>query len=512
MLRRDGIVWRETLTVAVLVLSAASSLLADEGDGKAADANATAKIEIGGKAAVEVVDEDGKPVEGFTLIGMGLRPHQDPSTGYPWLTNSHGPHAVAVTNAAGQAELSWPRWVVRSQQLTTAKLSVIADHPDFCLAVDQDVDVAPDVRTKITLKRGGRLRLHAFRPGEKKPLTDFRAQINGHFDSLRAWQNVVGGPAGRVSPAMEAGPRLIRLIQPEEDGSLLFSDLLRFDSKVGVFEDRLLKLKPPMTVRGQLSENVPRPVKNGFVVAVVADQIEKGEYQAESLEWQTWRLISEDGTFEFDKLPPSDKVRLLAFCDGYVSMQPQRGQLPLDLKRYGRSFSGTTLPQSFVLPGGDDGTPTVRMERAATCRLNVVGVEGRPIEGATAGLFPQVIYSSGPTTVFGTSKRSEDAMFEPRRTVLDTVREWRVSWPQKERDVDSSVLQPSFLANTDANGVAVIENLPPRSLQRLYAQHEDYVPAGTKPPYELQQLISLRPGESSEATIRMVPKPPAEAE
>ena len=511
MLRRGGVVWRETLTVVVLVLSAASSLLADERDGKAADANSTAEIEIGGNAAVEVVDEDGEPVEGCTLIGYGLRSHQDPGSGYGWITKMHGPHSVAVTDAAGRAELSWPRWVQRSQQVTTSMVSVIVDHPDFCLEGHRDVDVAKGVTRKITLKRGGRLRLHAFRPGEKKPLTDFRAQISGHYDSLRVWQNVVGGPVGRVSPAMEAGPRLIRLIQPEEDGSLLFSDLLRFESKVGVVEDRLLKLKPPMTVRGQLSENVPRPVRNGFVVAVVADQIDKDEYQAESLEWQTWRPVSEDGTFEVDKLPPSDKVRLLAFCDGYVSRQPEKDRLPQHLQRFAAGLGTFSMPQFFDLVPADDEGLTVQMEEAATCRLKVVGGDGKPIEGVAAGLFPNVIYASG-STIFGTSLRSEDAMFEPRMTILDMLRKWQDYVPQLDREGPSPILRPTFHATTDADGVVVIRNLPPRSPQGLFAQHEDYVPEGTKPPYRLMQQIEVKPGETSEATIRMVPKPSAEAE
>lgn len=511
MLRRDGVVCRETVMVVALVLSAFNSLLADEGDGKAADANATAKIEIGGKAAVEVVDEDGKAVEGCTLIGMGLRSHQDPSTGYGWMVKMHGPHAVAVTDAVGQAELAWPRWVERSQQVTTAKISVMADHPDFCLVGQQDVDVAAGATTKFTLKRGGRLRLHAFRPGEKKPLTDFRAQISGHYDSLRVWQDVVGGPAGRVSPAMDAGSRLIRLILPESDGTLLFSDLLRFESKVGVVEDRLLKLKPAMTVRGQLSENVPRPVRNGFVVAVVADQIDKDQYQAESLDWQTWRPVSEDGTFEVDRLPPSDKVRLLVFCDGYVSMQPKEDRLPQHLQRFAGGLGNFSLPQFFDLVPADVAGLTVQMEEAATCRLQVVDGDGKPIEGVAAGLFPNVVYSSG-STIFGMSLRSEDAMFEPPMTIRDMLKKWQDYWPKKERGEDSPVLQPVFHGETDADGVVVIRNLPPRSPQGLFVQHDDYVPEGTKPPYRLMQQIEVKPGETSEATIRMVPKPPVEAE
>ena len=501
----------DTLIVVGLVLPTASSLLADERDGKAAAANVTAEIEIGGKAAVEVVDENGNPVEGCTLIGYGLRSHQDPSTGYGWSTKMHGSHPFAVTDAAGQAELSWPRWVQRSQQVTTSMVSVIVDHPDFCLDGNRDVDVAEGATTKITLKRGGRLRLHAFRPGEKKPLIDFRAQISGHYDSLQVWQNVVGGPAGRVSPAMEAGPRLIRLIQPEQDGSLLFSDLLRFESKVGVVEDRLLKLKPPMTVRGQLSENVPRPVKNGFVVAVVADQIDKSEYLAESLEWQTWRPVSEDGTFEVDKLPPSDKVRLLAFCDGYVSMQPQKERLPQHLQRFAGGPGTFSLPQFFDLVPSDDESLTVQMEEAATCRLKVVDGDGKPIEGVTAGLFPNVMYSSG-STGFGMARRSEDAMFEPRMTIRDMLKKWQDYWPKKERGKDSPVLQPVFYGETDANGVVVIRNLPPRSPQGLFAQHEDYVPKGTRPPYRLIQQIEVKSGETSEATIRMVARASDEAE
>ncbi len=511
MLTRDGVCWHATPRFAALVLTAVALRCVSANAAEPAEQKTAPKIEIGGMAAVDVVDEDGKPVEGCTLIGIGLRSHQDPGTGYGWAVKNHGPHPVAVTDADGQAELAWPRWVERTHEVTTAKISVMADHPDYCLIGHQDVDVAVGARTKVTLKRGGRLRLHAFRPGEKKPLTDFRAQISGHYDSLRTWQDVTGGPAGRISPAMEAGPRLIRLIQPEGDGTLLFSDLLRFESKVGVVEDRLLKLKPAMTVRGQLSSNVPRPVRNGFVVAIVADQIAKDEYQAESVDWQTWRPIDEDGTFEVNMLPPSDKVRLLAFCDGYVSKQPRKEQLPQHLKRFGDGIGSFSLPQFFSLTERSDAVFTVEMEQSATCRLKVVDAEEKPIEGVSAGLFPNVVYSSG-STIFGTSHRSEDAMFEPRMTILGMLKKWQDYFPQEERDEVSPILQPTFYAKTDADGVVVIENLPPRSPQGLFAQHEKYVPAGTKPPYRLQQQIRLKPGETSEARIRMVAKPHPGAE
>lgn len=511
MLRRDGVCWHASLTFVALVLPAVALRFVSASGAETAEQKTASKIEIGGNAAVDVVDEDGKPIEGCTLIGIGLRSHQDPGTGYGWVVENHGPHSVAVTDADGQAELAWPRWVERTHEVTTAKISVMADHPDFCLVGHQDVDVAAGARTKVTLKRGGRLRLHAFRPGEKKPLTDFRAQISGYYDSLRTWQDVVGGPAGRMSPAMESGPRLIRLIQPEEEGALLFSDLLRFESKAGVVEDRLLKLKPAMTVRGRLSSHVPRPVRNGFVVAVVADQIAKDEYQAESLDWQTWRPIDENGIFEVNMLPPSDKVRLLAFCDGYVSVQPRKEQLPQHLKRFGDGIGSFSLPQFFDLAARSDAELTVEMEQAATCRLKVLDEDGKPIEGVSAGLFPNVVYSSG-STIFGTSFRSEDAMFEPRMTILDMLKKWQNYFPQEEREEASPILQPTFYSKSDADGVVVIENLPPRSPQGLFAQHEEYVPAGTRPPYRLQQQVELKPGETSEATIRMVPKPQGESE
>ena len=97
-------------------------------------------------------------------------------------------------------------------------------------------------------------------------------------------------------------------------------------------------------------------------------------------------------------------------------------------------------------------------------------------------------------------------------TILDMLKKWQDYWPMNERSKDSPVLQPVFHGETDADGVVVIRNLPPRSPQGLFAQHEDYVPEGTKPPYRLMQQIEAKPGETSEATIRMVPKPPADAE
>jgi hypothetical protein len=185
--------------------------------------------------------------------------------------------------------------------------------------------------------------------------------------------------------------------------------------------------------------------------------------------------------------------------------------VPDHLKRIAGGLGFFSLPQFFDLSATGDADLTVPMEQAAVCEIRVVGPDEQPISGALAGCGPNVVYSSG-STIFGTSGRSEDAMFEPRQSIPDMLKKWDSVFSLDKDKPVSGYLQPRFYAETNSKGLVVIRNLPPRGQQPLFVQHSDFVPAGTRPPFRLRQSIDLEPGVTTATTIRMVPKPGSDAE
>ena len=76
-------------------------------------------------------------------------------------------------------------------------------------------------------------------------------------------------------------------------------------------------LEKSASVRGKLDENVPRPVKNGRVVAEII-QPPAQPLSGSGLTWRDWAKIEEDGSFALDGLPRGD-VQLIAMCDGFIA-------------------------------------------------------------------------------------------------------------------------------------------------------------------------------------------------
>ena len=475
-------------------------------DRKAEKKEPAPAVEIGGEAKLLVIDQDGNPVEGCTLVGYALRSNQDRGSHYGWTHKSHGPRPIVVTDKKGRALVPYPKWVSKEGGLTTVVVTVMADHPEFCINTGDDCAVGGI--TTLKLRPGGRLRLHAFRGNGKEPLTEFRSLVSGSNTGLRPWLPVKNGPKGRISPALEPGTKLIRIVQPEPDGSLLFSDLIRFKSVAGHTEDRLLRLKPGQTVGGELDGSVPRPVRNAHVVALIVDEVERGNTKEdfggwvprEQLKWQTWRRIEADGSFQFDHLPPAKKIRLLAWCDDFVSRQPLEGTIPPSMKR---NVGRRSMPQFFEIP--EDGSPlVVAMEKAAACRFSVTTEDGQPVEGVEIGFFPNVIYAGG-STIFGTSGRAEVGIRRPEQSMAQVLQGYASAFTDRD---DGHFLRPRFGGRTSKNGEVEIRNLPPRGNSSTYVQHPKLVPKGvTQPPFRSNVRVLLQSGETANASVTLVPRP-----
>lgn len=460
------------------------------------------EFETGGTISVIVDDEAGDRVEGAQLTQHGLRSVLDPGTGYGWGTKEHGEHVTVSTDKLGRAEITYPRWVSRQQASLTSAVSVVAEHPDYCVPWNVDCPVPQKgvvARTPhITLKRGGRLRIKAVREGETIPLTDFQVLISGQWFPGR-W--ATEGDA-RLSPVIEPGPSVFRIVDRTDPERLQFSQAITFTSTAGQTTDFDVPLTPSMTVRGQLDPSIPRPVQNGFVVVTIHDEpITVAGTNVESVQWQTWTKVSENGDFEFASLPPSSEVRLLAWCDGSVSKLPDASTVPASSKQFVRAR--ISAPQFFTVTL--DAQYEIAMEPSAQCEVTVVTSSGKPVEGVEVHFSPNVIYGRG-STMFGWAGRSELPLKTNGQSVGDILRQSRNQWDETKHD--PNFLRGSFGGVTDANGKVVVTGLPGRGRSSIEVYHDQWTVKGSlTPPFRSDVAVDLQPGQAATAKIVVVPKP-----
>jgi len=240
-------------------------------------------------AVIEIVDARGKPIPGATVRPYALRPK--PAGGhsgqYIWTKQGYdvSPEPV-VTDDTGTATVPYPTFVF--ERVETGMIYVSIKHPGY-VSDYQDIIVSTSLpagapwkvwmnsiiarlrgRTVVTrpdpivLRRGELLIL---RPTEiPESLTELYAQTSskGAHDS-DFWDRSQAGVV--MSRKHAPGAHAVRLIGLNEENELMFSDTVDVTIEPGLTNSVSLALKPARTVRGKLSDNVPRPIVNGRVVA-----------------------------------------------------------------------------------------------------------------------------------------------------------------------------------------------------------------------------------------------------
>lgn len=166
-------------------------------------------------------------------------------------------------------------------------------------------------------------------------------------------------------------------------------------------------------------------------------------------------------------------------CDGFVSAN-------------GKSLAGTTrqrLPQWFSINGREQEI-TLQMEAAASCEVTVLDDAGKPLAGATAGFWPNVLWGGSGSTVFASDTfNSEDFFRKGRPADWITIRK---------------LAADDFGAITDSNGVALVRTLPAGS-QGYSVTHTNYAMpiSGSGGGAHRSASVDLSSGETCRVTVRM---------
>jgi RNA polymerase sigma factor (sigma-70 family) len=439
------------------------------------------------KVLVVVQDEDGKPVEGATILPDGFRVKGiHGADAYGWNKKLFGPPEKAVTDRDGKAYVKYPVEGIPEEKEFTGKLIFSVSHPEFSTVRPQEYSVdSPE--QPIQLTHGIHLEVAGYVGSDHQAVTELVPNLNEEIIHKEDWQKMENGVYAfhKLSP----GGHLIQLMGRLPSGEIVYSESFAFTTEKGKEYNFALKMKLGIRLEGRLDDKVPRPVKNGRVLisvrpnefpawnnyAAVDDILKK---YPNFYPWKSYRPITEDGTFVFESIPPGG-LDVIVHGDGFVSQSGGDFSQRINSKLV--KVPGFALPQPFSLVA-----PTTKIEvvtePTATLELTAKTKWGKPVAGATVYLNPNVVRMNG---IFGNMRQSNE---EPFRTLAPLP------------DVPYS-------ATTDKNGVAVIRNVPAttRGMEVYHPQFQ--VPLQEPKGWRDRHIrMTFSPGATNQFELTLEPK------
>jgi len=424
---------------------------------------------------VEVVDDQGKPIVGATVYPYAMRAVETANGHGYWNDELIGPPKLEATDDLGRATVHYPVNIgAATEPRTTGLVTFEVKHTDYVRIVTH-FDLGPDV-AKVEMKAGCEIQLSAI-DENGRTISDFAVAVAGQL-APDYWGSDDQG--GRRTRAASDGTWQTMLIKSQDEGPTLFSGVLplrvRPDQDVKI---RNIKLLPGTRVSGELSDNVPRPVKAGYVIATCAPKPEESSYAEKdpSLVWHDWTEVRDDGTFEFASLPRGGEMQLIAVCDGWLS-----STIPPAPNR-------STQGQLFQLDKGEaQFEPTLEMEPTGTLELTVHGPDGEPLSEGEVGSWPNQLYLKGGSTLLGSRYKS----IEIFKSQLLPPQERQPARPRRD------LVMPYH--GKLVNGKVTLKGLPLNVNESLALQHPEYVFKGE----EGHAQVKLDSPEPKVMTLRAV--------
>lgn len=454
-----------------------------------------------GTVKVRVLDRLGRPVGGIRLHLTALATEAGEVI---WDEKRNGPAEDAVTDADGRTTIRYPL-MPRDQQPTVA-LSCEVRHPDW---VQRRHNFRPGKdETVIRLAPGMRLAVNAVRHDTGEPITEnVHAVLGG--DSLRdQWQRYSHGLL--VSPTVSYNRTRLRVVWLPDDGPAHFSDIIKpvESGRRPRIRVRDVVVSPGARIHGRLSDNVPRPIVDGFVMATASHHAGMRDKERR-LEWKDWVPIAPDGSFELPSLPRDGFVELFARCDGWISAKPTRSDLEkAGLAEY-RGVVGDSiipLPHVFRL-GRSDRNCEIFMRQTAECLVRTIGPDGAPVAGVSVLVRPGQRSFSGGQQPYGRGLRYAQLLQLPWPQRL------QVSTPEGRRQLELQGIMISprafFDRTTDADGRTVISQLPSgtdeaRNRISVHFAHPEYQLQDNSRPTVV--TVTPFPGQPTPLNVEMVPR------
>ena len=439
------------------------------------------------KVLVVVQDEDGKPIEGATILPHGFRVKGiHGADGYGWNKELFGPPVKVTTGPDGKAYVKYPVEGIPEEKEFTGALIFLVSHPEFATMHQQDYSVdTPEKPIKLT--HGIHLDVSGYFGGDHQPVTELVPNLSEVIIHPEDWRKRDNGVFAfhRMSP----GGHLLQLMGRLPSGEIVFSDTLAFTAEMGKEYNYALEMKPGIRLEGRIDDKVPRPVTNGRVMMdvrpkeypallVIEDFYNHDEKYGGRFFWHSYRPINGDGTFVFESIPPGE-ADVVVLGDGFASKS--NGQLQNRVNGILQKGAVMAIPQPFPLVA-----PVTKIEvatePAATLEFTATTQSGRPIEGVWVGMYPDVFRMRG---MFGWITNSSE---EPYREMPHLP------------DLD-------FSGKTDQNGKLVMKNIPAET-RGMEVDHPQFQAPLQEPKGWRDRHIraAFSPGTTNKLNLTLEPK------
>ena len=389
-----------------------------------------------------LVDDDGTAIEGAEVEIFGVRCAEDPGSWYGWPSQNAGPSSKVKSDETGKVELSYPiRYGSPELWRTTTTLHLTISHPRF---VSKDPEFKLDKwPEKIALTKGASLSVSALANDGKRikkiyPLTSAsNSSPKWVFDTNKT-----------SSHSLASGKSSFLFVAPSHGDVTHFSQMSSADlDPTKPVELKDVVLSPGKRIFGKLPDNVPRPIVDGFVsINVLVEGAEPGQ---DSVDWETYCPIKEDGSFEAPSVPGPGQVQVIALCRGWVIQDLEKNFFVK-----GRTFDLTKKDVELQVE--------FPMEQTGAIKVEVMDSDGNSIEGVVISTWPNKQLISGGATSLDRKLDMAEMIKSFMNGVLP-IDYWR------SQDRTSRYAQ-----KTDIEGMVTLRDIPCDSKQGLVASHSDY--------------------------------------
>jgi hypothetical protein len=344
---------------------------------------------------VRVVDSDDQPVVNARVTPWALRSSQ----GHGWWRKGEPWAAMdpqdSFTDASGATKVRYPYYRARAEQVRTTSVSLHVDHPDFAYPDDLHIDVPLETHDPyvIKLRRGVPVELRPTMDGQPFAVDELFA----FWSDGRSWlpgANVqkCGEHVLRV-PAMPPGDNSVLLVKLDGDRATHFSKIVDFNLTAGEPKTLEIAMRPARRIEGVLSDDVPRPVKDGRVKLWTLPPAKSAFTR---VDWWTWAPVKPDGTFVIDSWPAEEPIQLVALSQGYMASNGAAPKQVVDPA----AINNTFYRRAQVFEPVDGQTIKIEMTRLAQCVVTASDEDEKPVAGVSVLSSPNVGWWNGGSQIY----------------------------------------------------------------------------------------------------------------
>ena len=211
----------------------------------------------------------------------------------------------------------YPQYRDVQEEIHTISVSINVDHPDFAYVGAEHIDVPLESEEphEVKLTPGVALEI-------RPRFADQPADLNDLFvlwSDGRSWQ--AGAAPEKTAqgtlriPGMRPGANSVLLVKLGGDRARSSARLPTSKSRQAHQDDRGSTISQ-LACLGRLSDNVPRPVRNG---RLKTETLDPAGADNDRVSWFSWTSIQPDGTFTIEGWPADEPLQLIALCDGYIA-------------------------------------------------------------------------------------------------------------------------------------------------------------------------------------------------